>query len=204
MKHIIPALLIIILVLTTMTRETTHSIKKLVPNDTILAFGDSITYGYGVNPDESYPSVLSQLSGHPVVNAGISGETSAQGLHRLPTALKGSNAKLMILCFGGNDIIQGKSRESLRENLVAMIKMAKNNEMQVLLIAVPDITLVGLSTLSLYEEIAEEEEIPLLDSLLENVLGNDSLKSDHIHPNARGYRQIAEEIYQAMKKYQML
>ena len=100
--------------------------------------------------------------------------------------------------------MQGKSRELLRKNLVAMIKMAKNNTMQVLLIAVPDITLVGLSTPSLYEEIAEKEEMPLLDSLLERILGNDSLKSDHIHPNAKGYRQIAEEIYQAMKKYQML
>ena len=203
MKYIIPALLIV-LALTTMTRETAHPIKKAAPGDTILAFGDSITYGYGVNPDESYPSVLSQLSGHPVVNAGISGETSAQGLHRLPAALRENNAKIMILCFGGNDIIQGKSRKSLRENLVAMIKMAKNNEIQVLLVAVPDITLVGLSTPSLYGEISEEEEIPLLDSLLENVLGNDLLKSDHIHPNARGYRQIAEAIYQAMKKYRML
>lgn len=192
------------LTLAIMMRESAPPVQQLAPSDRILAFGDSITFGYGVNPSESYPAILSQLSGHSVVNAGVPGETSAQGLKRLPSVLKKNQVELMILCFGGNDIVQGKSRETLQKNLIAMIRMAKSKGMQVLLIGVPDITLIGLSALSLYKEIAKEENIPLLDSLLEEILSDSSLKSDRIHPNARGYRMMAEKIYQAMKEYQML
>jgi lysophospholipase L1-like esterase len=203
MKYLIGAILIMLL-LTTVMKRTTVPVKELTAGDPILAFGDSITFGYGVNPQESYPAILSQLSGHPVVNAGIPGETSDQGLRRLPSVLKEHHAGLLILCFGGNDIIQGLSREALRKNLVAMVRIANGEGMQVFLIGVPDITLVGLSTLPLYEEIAGEEQILLFDSLLEEILGDPSLKNDSIHPNARGYRLMAEEIYRAMKAQQMI
>jgi len=187
-----------VLVVTMVTRDT--SVKfKLQPNDKIVAFGDSITFGYGVSASHSYPSILTSLCGHQIDNEGVSGETSAEGVKRLAGVLKKSDAKLMILCLGGNDIIQGKSKKALKENLLTMIRMAKEKGLHVLLLGVPDITLVGLSTPSLYKEAAKEEKILLNDWVLEEVLSDPSLKNDHIHPNEAGYRMIADELCQMLR-----
>ena len=172
----------------------------LSSKDTILAFGDSLTYGYGTSTNNSYPSILSSLSHLNITNAGINGETSADGLRRLPAYLQDKSIKLIILCFGGNDIMQRLSMHSLKTNLRTMIQMAKEKNIQVLLISVPNLNLFGLSPLSLYEEIAEEENIPLLSGLLAEVLSQPSLKSDQIHPNALGYKMMGEKIYEKLKE----
>lgn len=187
-----------------LSREELPPAQRLVSQDKILAFGDSLTFGHGVDREQSYPAVLAQLSGHPVINEGVSAEASAEGLSRLPAILQNSDAKVMILCYGGNDILQRRSREALRENLIAMITMAKSRDMQILLIGVPDISIVGLSTLPLYKEVAREEGIPYMESMLEDILSDSSLKGDRIHPNALGYHKMAEEIYQALLKYGIL
>ncbi len=187
-----------------LSREVHPPTQRLISQEKILAFGDSLTFGHGVNTEQSYPAVLAQLSGHPVINGGKSAETSAQGLRRLPDILRDSDVKVMILCYGGNDILQRRSREALRENLIDMITMAKSRDIQILLIGVPDISLVGLSALPLYKEIAKEEEIPYIETMLEDILSDSSLKGDRIHPNARGYHKMAEEIYQALLKYGIL
>ena len=96
--------------------------------------GDSLTYGYNANREESYPALLSRLSGYQVVNAGILGDTSADGLKRLPTLLENDSIKLMILFFGGNDIIQNVPMSELKNNLKNMIHMAKEKNIDVLLI----------------------------------------------------------------------
>jgi len=172
--------------------------SRLLPNDTILTFGDSLTYGHGASYNKSYPTLLSSLSGHKVINAGINGETSDEGLRRLPKLLEDKSIKLMILCFGGNDILRRQSMETLKNNLKTMIRMAKTKEIEVLLIAVPNISLFGLSPLELYEEVAEEEKVPLLNGVLANILSQPSLKSDQIHPNTLGYEQMAEKIYESL------
>jgi lysophospholipase L1-like esterase len=106
----------------------------------------------------------------------------------------------MILCFGGNDIMQKRSMSSLKQNLKTMIQMAKAKNIEVLLISVPNITLFGLSPLELYEEVAEEENIPLLSGVLANILSQPSLKSDRVHPNALGYKEMADKIYESLKE----
>ena len=110
----------------------------------------------------------------------------------------------MILCFGGNDIIQKKSMSGLKQNLKSMIQMAKAKNIEVLLISVPNITLFGLSPLELYEEVAKEENIPLLSGVLANILSQPSLKNDQIHPNALGYKEMAELIYESLKENQWI
>ena len=172
----------------------------LTSNDTILAFGDSLTYGFGARSEESYPTRLSVLSGYKVINAGVNAETSDEGLKRLPPLLEDGSIKLMILCFGGNDIMQRKSMSSLEQNLKTMIQMAKVKNINVLLISVPNIGLFGLSPLGLYAEVAEEENIALLSGILTNILSQPSLKNDQIHPNALGYKQMAEKIYESLKE----
>ena len=128
-------------------------------------------------------------------------ELTGEGLKRLPQLLEDRSIKLMILCFGGNDIMQRKSMSSLKQNLKTMIQLAKAKNIEVLLISVPNITLFGLSPLELYDEVAEEENIPLLLGVLANILSQPSLKSDRVHPNALGYKKMAELIYESLKEY---
>ncbi len=196
MKYIIVVVFVALILLTLPNKSI--KMNTLLPHDTILAFGDSLTYGYGASYDESYPAHLSSLTGHKVINAGINGETSDEGLQRLPKLLEDKSIKLMILCFGGNDILRRQSMEALKNNLKTMIRMAKVKKIDVLLVAVPNISLFGLAPLELYEEVAEEEEIPLLSGVLSNILSRPSLKSDQIHPNALGYKQMAENIYESL------
>ncbi|MBA1419735.1 MAG: hypothetical protein FAF03_02455 [Epsilonproteobacteria bacterium] len=106
----------------------------------------------------------------------------------------------MILFFGGNDIMQGLPVESLKTNLKTMIHMAKDKQIDVLLISVPNLSLFGLSPLDLYEEVADEEGVPLLSGMLADILEQPSLKSDQIHPNALGYKIIGEKIYEKLKE----
>ncbi len=198
MKYIIPIIITIILLFSFTKKDIT--IQPLAPQATILAFGDSLTFGYNAKPEESYPTLLSHLSGYKVVNAGIPAETSADGLKRLPKLLEDNSIKLIILFFGGNDIIQNVSMKNLKTNLKTMIGMAKEKKIDVLLISVPNLNLFGLSPLELYEDIANEEHIPLLRGMLAEILENPSLKSDQIHPNALGYKIMGEKIYEKLKE----
>jgi len=199
MKYMIIVIFSILILLTFTKKET--SSMTLTSTNAILAFGDSLTYGFGASSKESYPTRLSLLSGYRVINAGINGDTSNEGLRRLPQLLEDRSIKLMILCFGGNDIIQKKPMSGLKQNLKTMIQMAKAKNIEVLLISVPNITLFGLSPLGLYEEVAEEENIPLLSGTLANILSQPSLKNDQIHPNALGYKEMADKIYESLKEH---
>ena len=198
MKYILMTITIILVLFTFIKKET--DIYPLKPQDSILAFGDSLTYGYGTTPTKSYPFLLSSLTGLKVINAGVNGETSQEGLARLHKLLEDPSIKLMILCFGGNDILQKRSLSDLKKNLKNMIERAKEKKIGVLLISVPNISLFGLSALELYEEVADEEKVPLVSGILADILGNPTLKSDQIHPNALGYKQMAEKIYESLKE----
>jgi len=198
MKYLFVAITAILILFSFTSKKTT--IRTLNIQESILAFGDSLTYGYNAKPSESYPTVLAQLSSYKVINAGVIGETSAEGLKRLPQLLKDENIKLMLLCFGGNDIIQKKSMVSLKKNLKTMIQMAKEKNIEVLLISVPNFTLFGLSPLELYEEVADEENVVLASGILAQILEQPSLKSDQIHPNALGYKMMGEKIYEKLKE----
>ena len=202
MKYVI--IVIIILVVLNLLPKESREMNKLSSNDTILALGDSLTYGHGATNNESYPTQLSSLTGYRIINGGMNAETSDEGLKRLPQLLEDRSIKLMILCFGGNDIMQKRSMSSLKQNLKTMIQMAKAENIEVLLISVPNFTLFGLSPLGLYEEVAEEENIPVLSGVLANILSQPSLKSDQVHPNALGYKEMAEKIYESLKENKLI
>jgi len=198
MKYIIGIVLILLAISSFTKRET--DTMQLNKSDTILAFGDSLTYGFSANPNESYPTLLSQYTGLKVINAGVNGDTSEEGLRRLAPLLNDPSIKLLILFFGGNDVMQKKPMSALKNNLKTMIGMAKEKNIEVLLVSVPNITLFGLSPLNLYEEVAEEENIPLLSGMLADILSQPSLKSDQIHPNATGYKKMAQKIYASLQE----
>jgi len=197
LKYLLIVLAIIALII--FFKKETPEVIKLNPTDKILAFGDSITYGYGESKNESYPYLLSQMTNIQVINAGVNGDTSQEGLQRLPSLLKDSSIKLVLLCFGGNDILQKVPLAEIKSNLKKMIQLAKQKNIDVILISVPNVSPLGLSSLALYSTVADEENIEIMDDVLVHVLSRSSLKNDYIHPNAKGYKHMADEIHEHLK-----
>jgi lysophospholipase L1-like esterase len=167
----------------------------MLPIDTkIVAFGDSITYGYRVDKDKNYPSQLSLLLQTDVINAGKNGEVTSEGLKRLPKVLEKYKPQILIICHGGNDIIRRKSLLKAKENIKQMIKLAREKNIFVVLVGVPTVEVLTLSTAQIYYEIATELNVPLDDSSLENILSDSYLKIDQIHPNEEGYKILANSL----------
>ena len=165
----------------------------------VLAFGDSLTYGTGANEEESYPAQLAKLAGRRVVREGVPGEVSASGLARLPAALDEYRPRLLLLCHGGNDFLQRLPREKAAENLRAMIRLAKSRGIDVLLIGTPEPGFT-LTPAAFYAEIAKEFRIPYEGEVLGKILRDGNLKADQVHPNAQGYRLMAERVYDLLRK----
>jgi lysophospholipase L1-like esterase len=191
-----------VLLLTTLLLISCSKGPQLSPlgnNDTVLAFGDSLTFGTGASPAESYPAQLQSLIGRKVVNAGVPGEISADGLARLPEVLGEVNPKLLVLCHGGNDFLRKLGEAQAAANVRAMIKLAKDKGIGVVLIATPKPGL-SIAPPDFYAELAKEFSIPFNDDVLRGILRDNELKSDLIHPNARGYAQFAETVAKLLKK----
>jgi len=177
--------------------SSSPQLPGLSPDAVILAFGDSLTYGSGVSSDQTYPAVLSRLSGHAVVNAGVPGEVTAAGLLRLPGLLDQAQPELMVLCHGGNDMLRKSSLERTKSNIRAMVELARSRGVSVLLLAGPQPG-IFMSPPALYQEVADALNTPLEADVLAEILAEPALKSDQIHPNAQGYRMIAEAVYQQL------
>lgn len=173
--------------------ESVPALPRLAPDDLVLAFGDSLTYGTGARPNESYPAVLSQLIGRQVVNAGQPGELSEEGLKRLPGLLDRHQPALLILCHGGNDLLRRQSSTQAEENLRQMVFMAQTRGIPVVLVGVPAPGL-WLSTADHYQKIASDLGLPYQGEILPEILDENGLKSDMVHPNGNGYRMMAEAI----------
>jgi len=171
----------------------------LAADGVVLAFGDSITAGTGAGGGESYPEILGGLIGRKVVNAGIPGEVTAEGAARLPEVLDSVRPALLILCHGGNDLLRHMDQRQAADNLRGMIRMARERGVAVVLVAVPSPDL-SLKPPAFYRELAAESGIPIESKALGKILGKGSLKSDYIHPNASGYRQLAEALAALLKK----
>ena len=175
-----------------------NHIDKLGANATLLAFGDSLTFGTGADPAESYPAVLERSIGRKVVNAGVPGETSAQGLERLPATLDEVKPQLLLLCHGGNDFLRRLDDAQAASNVRAMIELARERGIPVVLIATPKPGLPP-SVPAFYGEIATQLKVPYDDAALRSVLLDNALKSDMVHPNAAGYAKIAAAVEKLLK-----
>ncbi len=173
-------------------------VAKLAAADVVLAFGDSLTYGTGAKAEESYPAVLSRLLGRSVVRAGVPGEQTAGGLQRLPGALDEHQPRLVIVCLGGNDMLRKGSREATEANLRAMLKEIRGRGLDAVLVGVPAPGLIT-SAPDFYEKLAREFGIPYEGKVVTSVLYKPELKSDPIHPNADGYRRMAEAIAKLLR-----
>lgn len=175
------------------------TLSRLPDDAVILAFGDSITSGVGALPGESYPKILESLINRKVIRSGIPGETSGEGLVRLPSELASYKPKLVLLCLGGNDLLRKMDLEKTANNMRHMVKIIRDSGAEVVLIGVPAPGLV-LSTARFYKKIAEDMGVSLEGSLLADILADSKLKADPIHPNGEGYRLLAQGIAAFLRK----
>ena len=170
----------------------------------VLALGDSLTYGYGANPTESYPARLAELTGWAITNGGVSGDTSAQALARLPELLREHTPHLVIISIGGNDFLRRQPESETRANIRAIIQACKAAGAETLLVGVPG---VGVGAAlgypgdhPLYADLAKAENVPYYANGWSQILGKDALKSDQIHPNAAGYAEFARGLTAYLKE----
>lgn len=186
------------LLLTACSSESPR-LQRLQPDDVIVAFGDSLTYGVGAPQDKSYPVVLAGLLKMTVINEGVSGEETVGGLKRIDAVLQKYQPQLVILCLGGNDQLRKRSPAVIKENLKMLIRHIRATGSEVFLIAPPKLS-ISLSVPALYAELGEEEGVPVDDVTLPDLLGQTEMRSDYIHFNAVGYQAFAEAIAADLKK----
>ena len=179
--------------------ERVPRVPAVAPNEVIVAFGDSLTYGTGATESESYPEVLAQLIGRRVVQAGVPGEVTAQGLARIEQVIEAHRPALMIVCLGGNDMLRKVDEAQVKKNLGEIIRAIRSRGIAVVLVGVPKPALIT-SAPAFYSELAKEFGVPYEGKVVTDVMYQIDLKADPIHPNAKGYRRIAEAIAELMKK----
>ena len=175
----------------------------LPAGSTVVALGDSLTYGYGASTETAYPTILADLSQWKVMNAGVNGDTSADVLARVDDIIKQS-PDLVLLGVGGNDVLQRVQPDTTRANITTTIDRLKSANINIVLIAEPYFSTSALfgkaSDNPLYKDIADAKEVPLYSGGWSEILSDDTLKSDRIHANAAGYRQFAEGLHEYLQE----
>jgi len=179
--------------------EEAPRLPRLGAHDVVVAFGDSLTYGTGAAEHESYPAVLAQLIGRPVVRAGVPGEVTAQGLRRLPSVLDEHRPRLVIVCLGGNDMLRKIGSAQIKRNLEGMLRELRQRGGSAVLVGVPKPAL-WTSSADFYAQLAREFGVPYEGEIVTSVLYSSDMKSDPIHPNAKGYRKMAEALARLLRE----
>lgn len=179
--------------------EEVATLPPLRGDAVVVAFGDSLTYGSGAAPEASYPAQLERLIGHRVINAGVPGELAEEGERRLRESLGETQPALLLLCHGGNNLLRRRDGATAVEPLRSMIMAARSRGVDVVLIAVPQPGL-WLEPSEFYEALGTEFGIPVEREALTDILSDSSLKADAIHPNAAGYRKLAEAIARLLRQ----
>ena len=159
----------------------------------IIAFGDSLTAGYGAAPGEDYPTRLSAMIGTPIVNAGVSGDTTESALARIDADVLSRDPRIVIVGLGGNDFLQSVPIATTEANLRTIVRRIEGSGAMVVLLGFRFPSL-SANYDKMYESVAHDERCLLVPDLLDGIIGNPSLKSDEIHPNGRGYEIFAQRV----------
>ena len=176
---------------------------------TVLAFGDSVTYGVGANAATNYPTRLAQMTGWQVINAGISGDTAQKAQHRIAALLDKHTPALVIVELGGNDFLRKRQPSKVKADLLNILEQCKANGVATVLVSVPALSILratmgSLSDAEIYAELAEEAGVGLIPDVFSSVLSDDDLLADRIHPNAEGYRVFTEGVVQRLRELGLL
>ncbi|MDQ5881331.1 MAG: acyl-CoA thioesterase [Pseudomonadota bacterium] len=176
---------------------------------TVLAFGDSVTFGTGAAPGQDWPTLLAAMTGWRVINAGVPGDTAEAARQRIALLLEEHRPALVIVELGGNDFIRRRAQKLVKEDLRQILATIRGSGARAVLVAVPELSLLGAVTrrpddAPIYAELAKEEKLPLIAEVFAEILARPELCADQIHPNAQGYRQMAEGFQAALKKLGVL
>lgn len=174
----------------------------------IVFLGDSLTAGLGLEPDQSYPSLLRRRLAargykYQVINAGVSGDTSAGGLRRLDWSVDG-NVKILVVALGANDGLRGLSPAEMKKNLTEIIERASAKGITVVLAGMEAPPNNGVDYTGqfrgVYAELAKEHKVRFIPFLLQGVAGIGSLnQGDGIHPNVRGAQMVADLVWASLE-----
>lgn len=167
----------------------------------IVAFGDSLTEGVGAPAGQSYPDQLSEMIGRPVVNRGIRGETTAEALVRLDRDVLSLSPSVVLICLGGNDLLQMKNVEGTFRELETIVRRVSAQGAMVVLIGVEGFMLVSPDFGEKYEDLADRFGCVYVEDILGGIIGRSKLTADHLHPNAAGYAIVAERIAKKLRPY---
>jgi len=165
----------------------------------VIAFGDSLTAGYGAGAGEDYPSRLSEIAGIAVINAGVSGDTTESALARLDADVLARDPRIVIVGLGGNDFLRSVPIAATEANLRTIVRKTQAAGAMVVLLGFKFPSL-SADYGEMYKRIAGDERCLLVAGVLSGILTDESLKSNAIHPNAKGYRLMAERIAGPLRK----
>jgi lysophospholipase L1-like esterase len=171
----------------------------------VLALGDSLTAGYGVAPPQAWPALLANRTGWAVVNGGISGDTSAGALRRLPALLEEHRPVLVLVTLGGNDMLRKLPEADTTANLASILALIREHGARAVLIATPQPSIAGavfrsLSAAGFYRTVASDNGVALIEDAIADVLSDPLMKGDPLHPNAAGHALLEKKLYAALKK----
>ena len=166
----------------------------------IICFGDSLTFGYGAAQGEDYPTALAKLTQIPVINAGIDGDTSTEALRRIDSDVLERNPLLVIIEFGGNDFLRKIPKEITLNNIKEMVGLIQAKGSMVAIVDISAGIFLG-EYRKLFYALAKEKKAIFVPAIFNGIITNPRLKSDFLHPNADGYKIIAQRIYRNITPY---
>lgn len=174
--------------------------EKLPPpkNTTLVAFGDSLVAGHGASPGNNFVDLVSARIGVPIINEGISGNTTGMALERIENVLA-RDPGVVIVLLGGNDYLRRVPKETTFENLHTIVTKFKDNDTRVLLLGVRG-GLLRNTYEKEYADFAKREGIPYISNVLDGILGDTDLMYDSIHPNDKGHKIIADRVAPKLKE----
>jgi acyl-CoA thioesterase-1 len=185
-----------------------NAAESPAPRPRIVALGDSLTAGLGLNPEQAYPALLQQRLNeaglhYDVLNGGVSGDTSAGGVRRLDWALEG-DVRVLIVALGGNDALRGLPVDELRRNLASIIERAQARGIEVILAGMEAPPNFGrdyfVAFHDVYPSLAKQYNVKLVPFLLDGVAGLETMNQrDGIHPTAEGAQKIADNVWAVLK-----
>jgi acyl-CoA thioesterase I len=179
------------------------TITNAYPSGTnVIAFGDSLTEGYRVDPGQGWPEQLSAIVGRPILNRGVSGNTTGDALARLERDVLAQDPRVVLVCLGGNDMLRQMPADQQFDNLRTIIRRIQDKGALVVLIGTEGYKILArVDYGGRYEGLARETGSVYVSDLMKGVLTDPALMHDQIHPNARGYEKIARRIADEAGEY---
>ncbi len=179
-----------------------NSPPRAAANAPIVAFGDSLTRGYGAAEGDSYPAQLERRLGvgAAILNRGVDGDSTVAALRRLDNDVLAAKPRIVLVCLGGNDILQRRSRKDTFANLEEIIRRIQQGGALVILVGIKGSVLLGIDWREDYRDLARRMGCLFVPDIQKGVFGHPDLMHDALHPNALGYGKIAERIEPVLRR----